>query len=47
MEKAASAKTKKEYGRMSSLLKRNPQAVSKMHEEAFSRFMELSDEDLD
>ena len=47
MEKAASAKTKKEYGRMSSLLKRNPQAVSKMHEEAFSRLMELSDEDLD
>lgn len=47
MEKVANAKSKKEYGRMSSLLKRNPQAVSKMHEEAFSRFMEFSDEDSD
>jgi hypothetical protein len=26
---------------MNSLLKRNPQAVSKMHEEAFSKFVEL------
>ncbi|MDE6363930.1 MAG: putative ABC transporter permease [Lachnospiraceae bacterium] len=47
IEKMTNAKTKKEYGRMSSLLKRNPQAVSKMHEEAFSQFMEFSDEDLD
>lgn len=45
MEKVANAKSKKEYGRMSSLLKRNPKAVSKMHEEAFSRFKEFSDED--
>lgn len=47
MEKIANAKTKKEYGRMSSLLKRNPKAVSKMHEEAFSRFMEFTEDDLD
>ncbi len=47
MEKIANAKTKNEYGRMSSLLKRNPKAVSKMHEEAFSRFMEFTEDDLD
>ncbi len=47
MEKIANAKTKKEYGRMSSLLQRNPKAVSKMHEEAFSRFMEFTEDDLD
>ena len=47
MEKIANAKTKKEYGRMSSLLKRKPKAVSKMHEEAFSRFMEFTEDDLD
>lgn len=45
MEKVNSARTKKEYGRMNSLLKRNPQAVSKMHEEAFSRFVEFTGED--
>lgn len=47
MEKVNSARTKKEYGRMHSLLKRNPRAVSKMHEEAFSRFVELAKEDED
>lgn len=44
MEKVNSARSKKEYGRMNSLLKRNPQAVSKMHEEAFSRFVEFTGE---
>lgn len=47
MEKVNSARTKKEYGRMHSLLKRNPRAVSKMHEEAFSRFVEFTEEDSD
>ena len=47
MERVNSARTKKEYGRMSSLLKRNPRAVSKMHEEAFSRFVEFTEEDTD
>lgn len=45
MDKINSARTKKEYGRMRSLLKRNPQATSKMHEEAFSRFVALTKED--
>lgn len=43
MERLNSVRTKKEYGRMNSLLKRNPRAVSKMHEEAFSRFVEFTD----
>lgn len=47
MQKVNSARTKKEYGRMNSLLKRNPRAVSKMHEEAFSRFVGLAQEDTD
>ncbi len=41
MEKIDNARSRKEYKRMNSLLKRNPQAVSKMHEEAFSKFVEL------
>ncbi|MDE6220110.1 MAG: hypothetical protein K2G51_06755, partial [Lachnospiraceae bacterium] len=45
MEKVNRARTKKEYGRMNSLLKRNPHAVSKMHAEAFSRFVEISGDD--
>ncbi len=47
MQKMSSARTKKEYGRMNSLLKRNPRAVSRMHEEAFSRFVEFTGEDAD
>lgn len=47
MEKVNSARTKKEYGRMSSLLKRNPHATSKMHEEAFSRFVEFTEDGID
>ncbi|MFG6323253.1 MAG: putative ABC transporter permease [Lachnospiraceae bacterium] len=47
MEKVNSARTKREYGRMSSLLKRNPQATSRMHEEAFSRFVEFTGENTD
>ena len=45
MEKVNSARTRKEYVRMSSLLKRNPHAVSRMHEEAFSQFVEFTGED--
>lgn len=45
MEKVNSARTKREYGRMNSLLKRNPHAVSRMHEEAFSKFVEFTGED--
>ena len=47
MERISSARTKKEYGRMRSLLKRNPQATSKMHEEAFSRFVAFTGENTD
>ncbi len=47
MERISSARTKKEYGRMHSLLKRNPQATSKMHEEAFSRFVAFTGENTD
>lgn len=36
---------KKEYQRMNALLKRNPHAVSKMHKEALSQFMEFSDDE--
>jgi uncharacterized membrane protein len=41
MEKIDNARSRKEYRRMNSLLKRNPMAVSKMHEEAFAKFTEL------
>lgn len=44
MEKVNNARTKREYVRMRSMLKRNPHAISKMHEEAFSRFVELEEE---
>lgn len=44
MEKVNSARTKKEYSRINSLLRRNPHAVSKMHEEAFSRFVAITEE---
>ncbi len=47
MQKVNSARSRKEYGRMNSLLKRNPRAVSRMHEEAFSRFVEFAEEDAD
>ena len=47
MERVNSARTKREYGRMSSPLKRNPQATSRMHEEAFSRFVEFTGENTD
>ncbi|MDE6920201.1 MAG: putative ABC transporter permease [Lachnospiraceae bacterium] len=47
MQKVNSARSRKEYGRMNSLLKRNPRAVSRMHEEAFSRFVEFAEEDED
>jgi uncharacterized membrane protein len=42
MEKIDNARSRKEYKRMNSLLRRNPQAVSKMHEEAFKKFVELT-----
>lgn len=45
MEKMNGTRTKREYGRMHSLLKRNPHASSRMHEEAFSRFVELAEND--
>lgn len=41
MEKLGSAREKREYRRMSSLLRRNPHAISIMHEEAFSKFVEM------
>jgi uncharacterized membrane protein len=41
MEKIDNARSRKEYRRINSLLRRNPMAVSKMHEEAFSKFREL------
>lgn len=47
LEKVNSARTRKEYGRMNSLLKRNPHARSRMHEEAFSRFVEFTEKDAD
>jgi len=47
MQKVNSARSRKESGRMNSLLKRNPRAVSRMHEEAFSRFVEFAEEDAD
>jgi len=45
MDRVNSARAKREYGRMHSLLKRNPHAMSKMHEEAFSKFVEFTGED--
>lgn len=44
MERVERARTKRTYQNISSLLSRNPQAVSKMHEEAFARFMEMMKE---
>ena len=41
MEKLGSAKERKEYRRLRLLLKRNPHAISKMHEEAFLKFVEM------
>lgn len=41
MERIEAARTKKAYRRISSLLGRNPRAVSKMHEQAFLEFKEL------
>ncbi|MEZ3445325.1 MAG: putative ABC transporter permease [Lachnospiraceae bacterium] len=45
MEKMNGARTKREYGRMHSLLKRNPHASSRMHKEAFSQFVEFAEND--
>lgn len=45
MERVNSARARKDYGRMSSLLDRNPHATSRMHKEAFSRFKEIAEED--
>lgn len=42
MDKLSSARTRREYIRISSLLKRYPRATSRMHREAFSRLMELT-----
>ena len=36
----------KEYIRLRALLKRNPHAVSKMHEQAFSEIMEITEEEV-
>ncbi len=47
MQKVNSARSKKEYSRMNSLLQRNPRAVSRMHEEAFSRFVEFAEQDVE
>ncbi len=47
MQKVNSARSKKEYSRMNSLLQRNPRAVSRMHEEAFSKFVEFAEQDVD
>ena len=41
MEKLGSARERKEYRRLRLLLKRNPYAISKMHEEAFSKFVDM------
>ena len=35
----------KEYVRLRALLKRNPHAISKMHEQAFSEVMEITEEE--
>lgn len=44
MERVERARTKRTYKNINSLLGRNPQAVSKMHEKAFSEFMEIMKE---
>lgn len=44
MERVEHARTKRTYQNISSLLSRNPQAVSKMHERAFSEFLEMMKE---
>lgn len=44
MERVERARTKRTYQNIRSLLGRNPQAVSKMHEKAFSEFLELMKE---
>lgn len=44
MERVEHARTKRTYRNISSLLRRNPQAVSKMHEKAFLAFMEIMKE---
>ena len=44
MERVERARTKRTYKNISSLLDRNPQAVSKMHEKAFSEFLEIMKE---
>lgn len=44
MERAERARTKRMYRNISSLLGRNPHAVSKMHEKAFSEFLEIMKE---
>ncbi len=41
MERIEHTRTKKTYKRIGSLLGRNPYAVSKMHEKAFSEFLEI------
>ena len=41
MERVERARTRRIYKNISSLLGRNPQAVSKMHEKAFSEFLEI------
>lgn len=46
MEKFSSAREKREYLRMRSLLRRNPYAISKMHEEAFSKFVDIIKENV-
>lgn len=44
MTKINEARSAREYKHIHSLLKRNPHAVSKMHEEAFARFAEVMKE---
>lgn len=47
VEKINEIRGKRESNYMDSLLARNPQAVSKMHEEAFSKYIELAREEED
>lgn len=44
MERVERARTKRTYKNIGSLLGRNPQAVSKMHEKAFTEFLEMMKE---
>ena len=37
----------KEYIKLRALLKRNPHAISKMHEQAFFEIMEITEEEVD